>query len=338
MKQLIEYVVDRNLPQVKEEEAACIDVINIAFAHVAEGRVIWEHPEYAEAIRRLRRLNPEMKILLSVGGWGAGGFSEAAYTGEGRRLFAETSMELVERYGLDGIDIDWEYPCMSVAEIGADPADKENFTLLLQELRGAMEAKEPGRYLLSIAAGGDSYFVRNTQMDRAAAYLDYVQIMTYDLRGGFSTAAGHHTSLYATPADLSDACADKAVREFLQAGVPAEKLVIGAAFYARTWTGVCSRDHGLCQMAKSVGTGGHHYGELVEKYINKNGYVRYWDDDAKAPWLFNGDCFISYDDEESLGYKVDYLKEKGLRGIMCWEYGCDTSHTLTAFLRGRLAR
>ncbi len=338
MKQLIEYVIDSRLPHVQEAEAVCMDVINIAFAHVSENRVVWENSKYAQAIPRLRRLNPDLKILLSVGGWSAGGFSEAAYTPEGRRLFAQTAMELVERYGLDGIDIDWEYPCMSVAGIGADPADKKNFTLLLQELRRAMEAREAERYLLSIAAGGDTYFLRNTQMEQAAVYLDYVQIMTYDLRGGFSTAAGHHTSLYATPADLSDVCADKAVREYLRSGVPAEKLVIGAAFYARTWTGVNPADHGLCQMAKSAGTGGPHYGELLENYINKNGYVRYWDDDAKAPWLFNGDCFISYDDEESLGYKVDYLKEKGLRGIMCWEYGCDTSHTLTAFLRGRLNR
>ena len=77
---------------------------------------------------------------------------------------------------------------------------------------------------------------------------------------------------------------------------------------------------------------------MVEKYINKNGFVRYWDDEAKAPWLFNGSVFISYDDEQSLACKISYLKENGLAGIMCWEYICDATHTLTAFMRKELER
>ncbi len=338
MALLIEYVSERAIGDVKEEEARCMDVVNIAFGHVENGRVVWNHPECKEGLRRLRSIHPGMKILLSVGGWSAGGFSEIAFTKEGRQQFAKDSLALVEEYELDGIDIDWEYPGIAAAGIGADKADKENFTLLLKTLREVFEDRQAGRYMLTIAAGGDSYYVRNTQMDEAVKYLDYVQIMTYDLRGGFQTLTGHHTSLYANQFDLFDACTDKAVKVYMEAGVPAEKLVIGGAFYSRKWEQVPDVDHGLCQMAQTVGGYGKEYGELVESYINKNGFVRYWDEEAKAPWLFDGSTFISYDDEQSLGCKIEYLKEKGLAGIMCWEYIGDTTHTLTTFMRKELDR
>ena len=337
MYRLIEYVTDSNLASMQKEEAACIDVVNIAFAQVVSDQVIWNHPECADAIARLRSWNPEMKILLSVGGWGAGGFSEAAFTPAGRQLFADSAVGLVERYGLDGIDVDWEYPCIDTAGIRANAADKVNFTLLLREVRQALEKKEKGRYMLTIAAGGDSYFINNTQMSQVAEYLDYVQIMTYDFRGcGGSLITGHHTNLYAAPQDLVNACVDRAVRLYMEAGIAPDKLFIGAAFYSRVWANVKNENHGMLQQAERTVDDVFTYGELVERYIGQNGYTRYWDEDAKAPWLFNGECFISYDDKESLGWKIDYLKEKGLAGIMCWEYGCDTSHTLTGFMRSRL--
>lgn len=334
---LIGYVGTKDLGSVREADALSLNVINIAFALVENGDVVWEHPECKDALARLRSLNPDLKILVSVGGWGAGGFSEAAFTEEGRQRFADTAMGIVKEYGLDGVDIDWEYPCFSVAEIQGRPEDKENFTLLLKKLRETLDQEEAGRYLLSAAVGGDDYFIRNTHMDQVGEILDYVQIMSYDLRGGFQVLTGHHTNLFSYQTDLSDQSADKAVKQYHAAGVPLEKLVLGAAFYCREWQGVMNKDNnGLCQMAFTTGSITHHYGELLESYINKNGYVRYWDDEAKAPYLFNGENFISYDDEESIAWKIRYLKEKGLGGIMYWEYCCDGSHTLTEFMRKEL--
>ena len=91
--------------------------------------------KYLHLLPRLRAWNPEMKIVLSVGGWGADGFSHMAMTEDGRRKFARSCLDAVEKYNLDGIDIDWEYPCSDAAGIGADPRDKENFTALLAALR-----------------------------------------------------------------------------------------------------------------------------------------------------------------------------------------------------------
>lgn len=336
MKKLIGYVGTRDLGTVEEADAVSLDVINIAFGQIENGTVIWEHPECVEPIKRLRMLNPKLKLVLSVGGWSAGGFSEAARTKQGRKIFSDSAAAVIEKYGLDGIDIDWEYPCINVAGIGADPSDKQNYTLLLGTLRETLDARKEKEYLVTTAVGGDEYFVRCTEMDKVSDIVDYVQLMTYDLRGGFQTLTGHHTGLYGNQADLFGASTDHAVRCFMAAGVPCEKLVIGAAFYSREWKEVPDVSAGLHQMAATTGGYGPDYHTLVEKFINKNGYQRYWDEEAKAPYLFNGTHFISYEDKESIAHKAAYVKEMNLLGMMYWEYCCDMTRSLTGWMRKEL--
>ena len=337
MNKVIGYVGTKHLAQMREEDIRSLDVVNIAFGHIVDGRTVWEHQDVKPVLARIRSINPQLKLVLSVGGWSADGFSQAASTEESRRLAADTAKEIIAEYGLDGIDIDWEYPGTSVAGIASSADDKVNFTLFLAALREAMDSLGKGK-IVTIAAGGDSYFTRLTEMDKAAEYLDYVQLMTYDLQGGFQKVTGHHAALYAGGRNLFDACADKAVRAFMEAGVPAEKLVIGIPFYARKWEGVPNVREGLGVEAQTVGGFGASYGELLEEYVGKNGFVRYWDDEAKAPWLFDGKTFISYEDTESMAEKIAYVKEKGLCGVMYWEYGCDATYTLTEFLRREMDR
>lgn len=322
-KMVIGYVETKNLPLLRDEDIRHLDVINLAFASVEDCSVIWEPPGRLKELLHAKQVNPDLKFVLSVGGWGSGGFSEAASTNAGRERFAGTAVKLVDRYGLDGLDIDWEYPCIGISGIASSGADKENFTHLIRELRTALQENCRPGLSLSIAAGGDSYYTRCTRMDEVSRYLDYVMLMTYDLRGGYSIRTGHHTNLYGNCADLSSASADRAVKLFLKAGVPREKLVIGAAFYSRLWKGVPDRNHGLMQMASAIGGYGPDYSQLAAGYIGKNGYVRYWDEEAKAPYLFNGTDFISYDDGKSIRCKAEYVKEQGLAGMMFWEYGQD---------------
>lgn len=334
---LIGYVGTRDLANVTEADAKNLDIINIAFGHVIDGDVVWKNETAKEDLARIKAINPEIKFVLSVGGWGAGGFSEAAYTEEGRKRFSKTGVEIVLEYGLDGLDLDWEYPSYTVAGIGGCIEDKQNFTLLLKQIREDLNEVNKD-YLLTIAAGGGAYYLKGVEMDKAAEYLDYVQLMTYDLRGGFQTLTGHHTNLYAPHLDLFAASTEEAVRDFMAAGVPAEKLVIGIAFYSRMWKGVPNVDNGYLQMAETVGTYGPSYHELVADYINKNGFTRHWDDVCKAPYLFNGDTFISYDDEESISHKIKFMNEKGLLGAMYWEYGTDETRTLTGHMRQEIEK
>ena len=328
MNKVIAYVGTRDLATVLEADILKMDVINIAFGHIHDNVITWETPEdIKESLARLRRVNPAIKLILSIGGWSAGGFSEAAMTEETREAFANSAAEVVTEYGLDGIDIDWEYPCFSVAGIQSDLKDKENFTLYLAKIREKLDALGEGK-MLTIAAGGDTYYVLNTNMAEAQKYLDYVQLMTYDLQGGFIKVTGHHASLYPGKTNLFDVCVDKAVKVFKEAGVPAEKLIVGIPFYSRMWSGVKGGKDGLGLEAETVGTYGPGYTDLVNKFVDKNGYKRYWDEVGKAPYLFNGDQFISYDDEQGIQEKAVYVKENGLGGMMFWEYNCDPSGVL----------
>lgn len=333
MKKLIGYVGTKDFSSLKEEDVKSLDIINIAFGKVEDGEVIWDCQDAPKYMKWAKDINKNLKFCLSIGGWSAGGFSIASRTEEGRKKFAKTAVDILKKYDLDGIDIDWEYPCISIAEIDACREDKQNYTLLLKALREELNIIENKKCLLMVATGGDEYFLRCTEMDKASEYLDIVQIMTYDLRGGFSVQTGHHTNLYTSQIDLSSASVDNAVRKYIEHKVPREKIVVGVAFYSRMWTGVKNIDNGYMQMAKSTGGYGPSYSELVENYIDKNGYTRYWDNEAKAPYLFNGDTFISYDDKDSIKAKADYVKENGLCGLMYWEYCLDKTYTLTQYLR-----
>ncbi|NLZ89500.1 MAG: chitinase [Clostridiales bacterium] len=328
---LIAYAVNKGFDMITPEDARRLTHVNLAFGIIRDGLLSLEKLTMLDRLDNLRVKNPELKIVLSVGGWGAGGFSDMAMTDEGRRAFAASVQQAMDRYGLDGIDIDWEYPCSGAAEIDHAAQDRENFTHLLHALRVVA-----GDRIVSIAAGAGAYFIEGTEMDKVADICDYVQLMTYDMRSGFSTQAGHHTALYASKGGDEGMTVARAVELFRNAGVPAEKIVIGAAFYSRRWDGVPNVNRGLLQQAETVGQYGPGYSTLLADYIDKNGWVRYWDQDAMAPFLFNGSGLISYDDPASLRLKCQYLKNEKLRGIMYWEHSSDATHTLLAAMHEAL--
>ncbi len=320
-KYALAYAMNEGLSVFTKEDLRCLSHINLAFGLV--NLVDMGQLTNIGLIETFRKWNPEIKIVLSVGGWGAGGFSTMAMTAAGREAFAQSCLEAAERYGLDGIDIDWEYPCSDQAGIDCDPRDRENFTLLLQALRDKI-----GPRSLSIAAGAGEYFVRNTEMEKVAQIVDYVQIMTYDMRSGFTHEAGHHAALRAGKGDHRGLNTVDMVEMFHKAGVPLEKIVIGAAFYSRKWSGVENKSNGLCQPAQTGGEGGLRYSDITESFIAENGYTKYWDEDAQAAYLWNGSSFISYESPEAIALKCRYVKETGLLGLMYWEHGCDTTHEL----------
>lgn len=317
------YAMNHSLPLFTKADVCKLTHINLAFGLIKNGLLDMSQLTNIGLIEKFREWNPEIKIVLSVGGWGAGGFSEMAMTEEGRWNFARSCRAAVEEYGLDGIDIDWEYPCSDLAQIDADPRDRENFTALMRSLRGQL-----GQRIVSIAAGAGEYFVRDTQMDKVAKIVDYVQIMTYDMRSGFFHQAGHHASLCSSEGDRSGLDTKQMVQLFNKNGVPKDKIVIGAAFYSRRWTGVPNVNNGLLQPAQSVGMSGPRYSDINDDYIIKNGFEQYWDADAQAAYLWNGEEFISYETPEAVSLKCAYVLEENLLGIMYWEHGCDTTGEL----------
>lgn len=332
-KKLIAYCLTKNLRTMEETDIKALDSIHIAFGLIKNGEVYWEEKGGAEDIARIRAIHPGIKIILSIGGWEADGFSQAAETAEGRKKWAESVIALTKKYGFDGIDVDWEYPCSDKAGIRAIPEDKENFTLLLQEMRQQLSAFEEYK-TLSIAAGALKSYIADTHMKEVAQLLDYVQMMSYDLFGGWDVVTGHHAALYASGEGVANS--REIIEMFVNEGVPIEKIVMGAAFYTREWSGVKSSIPG--SPVKGAG-GNHSYDEVLGLLADKNNeYKKYWDDKAKAAYLYNGDIFMSYEDEEALAYKAAYVKDSNMYGMMYWEYGQDGTHTLTEFLRRQLDR
>lgn len=322
---IMAYAMNRGLLTMTEDDAKRLTHVNLAFGVLRDGLVTIDGLPDIGRIERIRAWNPQIQIVLSIGGWGAGGFSTMAMTPEGRARFIESAVKILDEHRLNGVDIDWEYPCNGAADIDYDPRDRENFTSLMAELKDAAGGRS-----VSIAAGAGDYFTRDTEMDKVGAICDYVQLMTYDLGTGADGVTGHHTALSSWGGVERDSVRT-AVARFINAGVPREKLVIGAAFYSRIWENVPPDNNGIGHVTGRPARSGIDYTRLSEEYFDEaSGFKKYWDDEAGAPYLFDGSTLISYDDPTSIRNKCAYVLEEGLKGIMYWEHGCDRTHTLLA--------
>ncbi|MFQ8702403.1 MAG: glycoside hydrolase family 18 protein [Eisenbergiella sp.] len=325
MKKVLGYVIQDSV--VTKEQANILTHIHVAFGNLTmEGDIVFDYHPFLKQMDQVRAWNPDIKIVLSVVPKEPDAFTVVSASEELRENVAKTCARLVSQDGFDGVDFDWEYPCVPSNGMNCTPEDRHNYTLLCEAAKRGMESVGGGR--VSVAAGADLYYIDSIEPERMAEVLDYVCLMTYDLKCGFHALSGHHTALYSSTGDVFRNSCDQALRLFESAGFPKEKLLMGAAFYSRKWEDVPDRYHGFLQLTKTGGGYGPNYDKLADEYINKNGYVRYWDDEAKAPFLFNGSTFISYDDEESLAHKCAYVKREDIGGIFYWCHSGDTKGVL----------
>lgn len=273
-----------------------------------------------QALVALKKTNPQLKIMVSIGGWSGCPFCSDLFAREEHRTnFAKTTAALFKRYNIDGLDLDWEYPAIAgFPGHKYDAADKNNFTELIKTLR-----RELGQdYLLTFAAGGFvKYLEESVDWDAVMPLVDFVNLMTYDLVGGYATVTGHHTPLgdY-RPGQESIA---KCVNWLLNKKVSAQKLIIGAAMYARVWESVPDIDHGLYQPGKFKQ--GVAFAEFKNYFSKRTGYKYYWDNKAKAPYQYNASekLFATFDDARSIREKTKFIRLKNLGGIMFWELAQD---------------
>ena len=270
--------------------------INYAFGSVSEtfNGVTVDNEQRLGDIAAIKHQYPSMKVMLSVGGWGSGRFSEMAADDALRKAFALDCRRVVNQYRLDGIDIDWEYPTSNAAGISASPDDTRNFTLLMRDIRKAIGKKK----LLTIATVASAQYI---DFNAIMPYVNFVNIMSYDMGG----APKHHSALYES-ANTGWMTAHGAVQAHIKAGVPAEKLVLGMPFYGR---------------------GGTVYPNFQDysKICKDKNYVECWDDEAQVPYLADkdGKLVCGYDNPRSLAIKCRYVLEHGLLGAMYWDYAGD---------------
>lgn len=311
--------------------------INYAFANIKDGRIVngFAHDdENFASLVALKKQNPSLTVLVSVGGWlWSGAFSDMALTRQSRDLFISSVVEFVRRNQLDGLDIDWEYPGLPGAEPHFRAEDKQNYTSLLKELRERFNKLEKDLHrplYITVATGSSTEFLEHTEMNKVQKYVDTVNLMAYDYYEPDSDAiTGHHAPLYTNPADPKKISDATSVEEYEKAGVPAAKIVLGVPFYAHVWGQVPAQNHGLYQPGKQIPRGSAAFGGGPEEML-QNGFIRYWDPVAAAPYLYNAEkqIFVSYDDPESLALKCKYVLAHKLRGVMFWDYESDASGAL----------
>lgn len=300
--------------------------IIFSFCHLKGNKLAVDNSRDSLTIKKLvglKKINPNLKVILSLGGWGGcAPCSDIFMTEAARKEFAQSVLDLCKYFGTDGLDLDWEYPAIE-GHPGHTykPEDKKNFTALIQILRQTLGKK----YEVSFAAGGFQKFLdESVEWKVIMPLLDRVNIMSYDLINGYSTQTGHHTALYSRPEQKEST--DNAVQYLIRLGIPRNKLVIGAAFYARVWETVPDVNHGLYQSGKFKK--GIDYHLWKNEFTKANGYEAYWDEVAKAPYSYNASqkLFATYDDIRSVKLKTQYVIDQKLNGIMFWDLGGDVQN------------
>lgn len=335
---IVGYVFPQNGPlQAGQVDAHGMTRINYAFATIKNGRMVLAGESDGANLAQLtalRKQNPSLAVLVSVGGWlGSGNFSDVALNAQSRSVFIDSAIEVLKNYDLDGIDVDWEYPGLVGAGNRFRREDKQNFTLLLKGLRERLTQQSQAihrRLYLTIAAGASDEYIANTEMAKVAQYVDTINLMTYDYyEAGADPTTGNHAPLFTDPADPKKDSADDAVKAFEAAGVPARQIVLGVPFYGRMWGQVSNVNHGLFQPGKSIPNSYAGYNAITTTLLG-HGYTRYWDAASKVPYLFNDEkkIFVSYEDPESLAAKCDYVRTHNLAGVMFWSYFNDANGEL----------
>jgi len=269
-------------------------------------------------LQELKRLYPQMKILISLEGK-ASAFAEAAQP-QNRVAFVASCIDTFVHGHLapgtdaanlfDGFDLDWEYP---------HPEDVPNYLALLQEFRRQLDADRPG-LKLTIAAGPSPHMYHGVDFAAVAKVVDLVGLMNYDYSGPWRSQTGFHAPLYSDHGGN----ADGTVREYEDAGVPADKLLLGVPFYGYSWKSVGAENHGLFQPGESI------HEDRPYRYIQTivGASTVYRDATAQAPWLYDGDTFWTYEDPVSARFKSAYAQQHHLGGVMVWELGEDSSDGL----------
>lgn len=290
-----------------------------SFCHLKDGKLSVDRAVDTVCIQKmvsLKKKYPPLKVILSLGGWGGCKDCSATFaTKKGRKKFAKSTKRVMKYFQTDGIDLDWEYP--AIAGYPGHPylpIDKENFTALIKILRKKLGSKQE----ISFAAGGFDLFIDSSvEWKKVMSIADKVNVMSYDLVHGASKVSGHHTPLFSTTRQKESG--DNAVNRLIQAGVPANKIVLGAAFYGRMFEVTDSLNNGLYLPARFYH--GISYSRLYDSVSTGNGFVQYWDSVANARYAFNVQrkIQVTFDDSLSIARKTEYVMQKGLGGIMFWQ-------------------
>ncbi|MBO0870869.1 MAG: glycoside hydrolase family 18 protein, partial [Micromonosporaceae bacterium] len=330
-------------------------------------------------LKKLKARYPNLKIQLSLGGWTYSKyFSDVAKTAASRQKFVSSCIDMFLNGNIpasggfggpgtaagifDGFDIDWEYPGSTGGHLGnhVDPAnDPANFTALLAEFRTELSAWSSShggkRTYLTAALPSGQDKIKFIQTNQIGQYLDYANIMTYDMHGAWDSTGptNFQDPLYTSPSDpmapvppgTGKYSVDEAMRAWTEGapaygipgGFPKSKATVGFPFYYRGWTGVpAGANHGLYSTATGPSPGftlsGNVPGVAMYKEITgvvANAATTFFDPATQAAWFYDGSTLYVGDSPRSIQAKADYVHCNGYAGAMMFSlYDLDPAATL----------
>ncbi|XP_026476620.1 acidic mammalian chitinase-like [Ctenocephalides felis] len=281
-------------------------------------------------LKELKNINPKVQISVAIGGWNEGSatYSNVAANDALRANLVNSIVAFTKEHGLDGFDIDWEYP----AQRGGAIADKANYIKLLKELRARFDAE--GWFLSAAVAAPESYIASSYDVPQMSKYLDFINIMAYDMHGPWDGRTGQNAPLLPSSKDISfdnrQLNVQAAIQGWINAGAIKSKIVLGVPLYGKTFTLSNPSDNGLYAKSTTAGQAGPFtqesgmlgYNEICQ-YENSPEWTIIWDDEQKVPYMHKDNQWISYDNPESIALKAQFAKETGLGGVMVWSIETD---------------
>lgn len=316
------YVKEKTGFDSTDKHLAKMTHIAYSFAKVNDGFEAFVDFKYSDELAKFQELHPEIKVLIAIGGWGAGNFSEAVATKENLEKFVGSIMEIVNQYNFDGVDLDWEYPCFNDSNISSNTRDRVNFTLLVGLLRARLGENKS----ISFACGGLHKMIDSYEFAKLYELTDFMNLMSYDMGGSFNST-GHQTNLYYSE-QTNQYGADDFVKFFDSLGYKKDKINIGCAFYARGASGLTSYNDGiLCEYINGEEGLYFDYHDVL-KLIEENDIEVKYDEKASAVYFKHEDTFYTFDDPRTILNKLKYVTKHELAGIMFWEHVTDKSRTL----------
>ncbi|KAL7807211.1 family 18 glycoside hydrolase [Trichoderma gracile] len=278
-----------------------------------------------EQVFLLKKRHRHMKTLLSIGGWNmsqSGKFEPVLGTTEGRIRFAKTAVNLLANWGLDGIDIDYEYPINEREAVG--------FVDLLRECRKALDEyashhNQRYHYLLTAAVSAAQQHYKWLDMPAIDQYLDAWHLMAYDYAGSWDDQSGDQSNVFhdATNPNRTRANSDQAVNDYVAAGVSPDKIILGIPLYGRSFMNT----DGPGRPYEGVGEGSIEKGVWLYRDLPRPGSVVNVNRDIIAAYSYDNATreLVTYDNLETTALKAEYLGKKGLGGAVFWEASGDRS-------------
>ena len=327
-------------------------------------------------LRQLKAKYPNLRLAISIGGWTYSKyFSDAASTDAKRKAFVSSCITMFLKGDLpknvagdpsggvaaaaglfDGIDLDWEYPGSAGGHTGNhySAADKANFTALLKEFRTQLDAYGATvgkKFLLTAALPSGQDKIQYIETDKIGAYLDYADLMTYDMHGSWDATGptNHQDPLHDSAADPTTPIApgtrkynvDTTLAAYttglpeygIAGGFPANKIVLGIPFYWRGWTGVpAGANFGLYQSATGATPAkplSQEAGLAAWRELTPTAANTHWDATTESSWIYDGTNFWTGDTPQAVQARGAYAKSKGLAGMFAFSLeNDDNSGTL----------